>query len=388
MQDPTTSGSLIDKVTEEYELSVEKITTSKMQEVEQLPNWDRLDRSLQIKIQSVLRRVNLANTLAKEEVTKWITVTNEAFEVSALQTYLLLTCLNMLGELNKVDPPLSFLAWLDTTNSSSIKSLRDEAISKSINSIGPIDDQAKAVKLIKSVFAQYRLNNSTESNFIYFFTNALDSDTQNWISSNCWIYQDNPLEKWANLQNVKEGYSNLTSPETKRLTNARKRWDTLDSYQKLYEISQFLEALFNQYNVCMVNPPVKFEKDLTSKIWKDIDIAVSEHRLNYLSNNLFNQLGADGQKFRFNEVRCVYKDEELYILETDVKDRDRDNWLKKLQEWLKTKIDADKEYGDTIFLFSRSQALVIPEKTLAAILEDWIDAAIKNVIAKNSNKSS
>lgn len=382
MQDPITSGSLIDKVTEEYELSVEKITTLKMHEVEQLPNWDRIDRSLQIKIQSILRRINLANTLTEEEVTKWITVTNEAFEVSALQTYLLLTCLNMLGELNKVDPPLSFLAWLDTSNSSSIKSLRDEAITKSINSIGSIDDQAKAVKLIKSVFAQYRLNNSIESNFFYFFTDALDSDTQNWISSNCWIYQDNPLEKWANLQNVKEGYSNLTSPENKRLTNARKRWDALDSYQKLYEVSQFLEALFNQYNVCMVNPPVKFEKDPISKVWKDIDIAVNEHRLNYLSNNLFNQLGGDGQKFRFNEVRCVYKDDELYILETDVKDRDRDNWLKKLQEWLKTKIDAGKAHGDTVFLFSRSQALVIPEKTLPAILENWIDAAIKNVIAK------
>ncbi|WP_041294213.1 hypothetical protein [Ignavibacterium album] len=382
MQDPITSGSLIDKVTEEYELSVEKITTSKMHEVEQLPNWDRIDRSLQIKIQSVLRRINLANTLTEEEVKKWITVTNESFEVSALQTYLLLTCLNMLGELNKVEPPLSFLAWLDTSNSSSIKSLRDEAITKSINSIGAIDDQAKAVKLIKSVFAQYRLNNSIESNFFYFFTDALDQDTQNWISTNCWIYQDNPLEKWANLQNVKEGYSNLTSPENKRLTNARKRWDALDSYQKLYEVSQFLEALFNQYNVCMVNPPVKFEKDPISKVWKDIDIAVNEHRLNYLSNNLFNQLGGDGQKFRFNEVRCVYKDEELYILETDVKDRDRDNWLKKLQEWLKTKIDAGKAHGDTVFLFSRSQALVIPEKTLPAILENWIDAAIKNVIAK------
>jgi hypothetical protein len=382
VQDPITSGSLIDKVTEEYELSVEKITTSKMHEVEQLPNWDRIDRSLQIKIQSVLRRINLANTLTEDEVKKWITVTNESFEVSALQTYLLLTCLNMLGELNKVEPPLSFLAWLDTSNSSSIKSLRDEAITKSINSIGAIDDQAKAVKLIKSVFAQYRLNNSIESNFFYFFTDALDQETQNWISTNCWIYQDNPLEKWANLQNVKEGYSNLTSPENKRLTNARKRWDALDSYQKLYEVSQFLEALFNQYNVCMVNPPVKFEKDPISKVWKDIDIAVNEHRLNYLSNNLFNQLGGDGQKFRFNEVRCVYKDEELYILETDVKDRDRDNWLKKLQEWLKTKIDAGKAHGDTVFLFSRSQALVIPEKTLPSILENWIDAAIKNVIAK------
>lgn len=382
MQDPITSGSLLDKVTEEYELSVEKITTSKMHEVEQLPNWDRIDRSLQIKIQSVLRRINLANTLTEDEVKKWITVTNESFEVSALQTYLLLTCLNMLGELNKVEPPLSFLAWLDTSNSSSIKSLRDEAITKSINSIGAIDDQAKAVKLIKSVFAQYRLNNSIESNFFYFFTDALDQETQNWISTNCWIYQDNPLEKWANLQNVKEGYSNLTSPENKRLTNARKRWDALDSYQKLYEVSQFLEALFNQYNVCLVNPPVKFEKDPISKVWKDIDIAVNEHRLNYLSNNLFNQLGGDGQKFRFNEVRCVYKDEELYILETDVKDRDRDNWLKKLQEWLKTKIDAGKAHGDTVFLFSRSQALVIPEKTLPSILENWIDAAIKNVIAK------
>lgn len=382
MQDPITSGSLIDKVTEEYELSVDKITTSKMHEIEQLPNWDRIDRSLQIKIQSVLRRINLANTISEEDVRKWITVSNESFEVSALQTYLLLTCLNMLGELNKVEPPLSFLAWLDTSNSSSIKSLRDEAITKSINSIGAIDDQAKAVKLIKSVFAQYRLNNSIESNFFYFFTDALDQDTQNWISSNCWIYQDNPLEKWANLQNVKEGYSNLTSPENKRLTNARKRWDALDSYQKLYEVSQFLEALFNQYNVCMVNPPVKFEKDPISKVWKDIDIAVNEHRLNYLSNNLFNQLGGDGQKFRFNEVRCVYKDEELYILETDVKDRDRDNWLKKLQEWLKTKIDAGKAHGDTVFLFSRSQALVIPEKPLPAILESWIDAAIKNVIAK------
>jgi hypothetical protein len=75
------------------------------------------------------------------------------------------------------------------------------------------------------------------NNYFSFFTDAIDSETQNLIASNSWIYQDNPLEKWANLQNVKEGYTNLTSAENKRLTNARKRWDGLDINQKLFEVS-------------------------------------------------------------------------------------------------------------------------------------------------------
>lgn len=381
MENQLATENVSGKLTDDFDLDIEKVI-SKAIVAADLPNWSKAETSLQNKLQFVLRRVNLSKSLLDEDISKWINATNENYELSSLRTYLLFTCVNMLGEISRAESPLTFLSWLDTSNSVTTRSIREESINKAINSIGVVDDQKKAVKLIKSVFAQYRLNNSVESNFFSFFTGALDIDTQNWIASNCWIYQDNPLERWANLQNVKEGYSNITSIENKRLTNARKRWDSLDSYQKLFEVSQFTEYLFNQYNLCQNNPPVKLDKDPIAKVWKDIDQAVSDYKVNYLSNSLFNHLGTDGQKFKFNEVRCVFKEEELIVFEGDVREKDRELWLKRLSEWLKTKIESENNSGETVFLSPKNQALVIAENNLSISLEKWIDKAIKNILTK------
>jgi hypothetical protein len=367
------------KITDDFDTDLEKIA-GKPITTNELPNWNKVDTNLQGKIQQVLKRISLAKSLQDEEAVKWLNATNEPYELPSLRTYLLLSCVNMIGEISRNDTPMTFLSWLDTANSVTTKSIREESISKAINSVGVVDDQQKAVKFLKSVFAQYKLTNSVDSNYFSFFTDALDSETQNIIAANCWIYQDNPLEKWANLQNVKEGYNNLASPENKRLTNARKRWDTLDSNQRLFEISQFLEFMFNQYNLCQVNAPVKMDKDPVAKVWKDIDQAVSEYKVNYLSNSLFNHLGADGQKFKFNEVRCVFKDEELIVFEGDVREKDRELWLKRLSEWLKTKIDSENAVGETIFLSPKNQALVLSGDNLLILLDKWIDKAIKNIL--------
>jgi hypothetical protein len=381
VQDQLTKETVSGKFTEDFDLDIEKTNNKNIVPAE-LPNWNKAETSLQNKLQFVLRRVNLSKSFLDDEVSKWVNATNEPYELSSLRTYLLLSCVNMIGEICRTDTPMTFLSWLDTSNSVTTRSIREESISKAINSVGVIDDQKKAVKLIKSVFAQYKLTNSVDSNYFSFFTDALDVETQNWIASNSWIYQDNPLEKWANLQNVKEGYTNLTSAENKRLTNSRKRWDGLDINQKLFEVSQFLEFLFNQYNLCQVNPPVKMDKDPVAKVWKDIDQAVSEYKVNYLSNSLFNQMGADGQKFKFNEVRCVFKEEELIVFEGDVREKDRELWLKRLSEWVKTKIDSENAIGETIFLAPKNQALVLSGENLAPLLEKWIDRAVKNILNK------
>ncbi len=381
MEDQLTKDLVKSKLTDEFEAEFEK-TLAKPISPPDLPNWNNADTSLQNKIQFVLKRLSLAKSLQDDEVFKWINASNESYELSALRTYLLLSCVNMLGEVSRTDNPISFLAWLDTSNSVTTRSIREESISKAIGSVGIIDDQKKAVKFIKSVFAQYKLTNSVDSNYFSFFTDALDSETQSWISSNCWIYQDNPLEKWAILQNVKEGYNNLTSAENKRLTNSRKRWDALDSNQRLFEVSQFLEFFFNQYNLCQVNPPVKMDKDPVAKVWRDIDQAVGEYKVNYLSNSLFNHLGADGQKFKFNEVRCVFKEEELIVFEGDVREKDRELWLKRLSEWLKTKIESENAIGETIFLSAKNQALVLSGDNLLTLLEKWIDKGVKNILNK------
>lgn len=381
MEDQLTKDLVKSKLTDEFEAEFEK-TLAKPISPPDLPNWNNADTSLQNKIQFVLKRLSLAKSLQDDEVFKWINASNESYELSTLRTYLLLSCVNMLGEVSRTDNPISFLAWLDTSNSVTTRSIREESISKAIGSVGIIDDQKKAVKFIKSVFAQYKLTNSVDSNYFSFFTDALDSETQSWISSNCWIYQDNPLEKWANLQNVKEGYNNLTSAENKRLTNSRKRWDALDSNQRLFEVSQFLEFFFNQYNLCQVNPPVKMDKDPVAKVWRDIDQAVGEYKVNYLSNSLFNHLGADGQKFKFNEVRCVFKEEELIVFEGDVREKDRELWLKRLSEWLKTKIESENAIGETIFLSAKNQALVLSGDNLLTLLEKWIDKGVKNILNK------
>lgn len=371
----------VGKLEEEFDNDIDK-NSIKTLKVADLPKWDKAETSLQNKLQFVLRRVNLAKSFVDDDITKWINASNENYELNALRTSLLLSAINLLGEINRSDVPPSFLSWLDTSNSVTTKSIREEAINKAINSVGVIDDQKKAVKFIKSVFAQYKLTNSVESNFFSFFTDALDDETKTSIAANCWIYQDNPLEKWANLQSIKEGYSNTNTPENKRLTNSRKRWDSLEFSQKHFEISQFLEALFNQYNLCLVNPPIKPDKDPVSKVWKDIDLAVNEFKVNYLSNSLFNHLGADGQKFKFNEVRCVYKDSELIVLEGDVREKDRELWLKRLSEWLKTKIESENVAGETVFLPAKNQALVISGNNLVISLEQWIDKAIKNCLDK------
>ena len=381
MEDQLTKEAIKNKISDDFDTDLEKIVNKIVLPTE-LPNWNKAETSLQNKLQFVLKRVNLSKSFLDDDIFKWVNASNEAYELSALRTYLLLSCVNMIGEISLTDNPISFLSWLDTSNSVTTRSIREESISKAINSVGVVDDQKKAVKLIKSVFAQYRLTNSVDSNYFSFFTDALDHETQNVIASNHWIYQDNPLEKWANLQNVKEGYSNLTSIENKRLTNSRKRWDTLDTNQRLFEVSQFLEFLFNQYNLCQVNPPVKMDKDPVAKVWKDIEQAVGEYKVNYLSNSLFNHIGADGQKFKFNEVRCVFKEEELIVFEGDVREKDRELWLKRLSEWLKTKIDSENAAGETIFLTPKNQALVLSGENLTVLLEKWIDKAVKNILDK------
>ena len=381
MQEQLTKETINGNFTGDFESEIE---TPKSNAIipNELPNWNKAEASLQNKLQFVLRRVNLAKSLLDDEVSKWINASNESYELSSLRTYLLLSCINMIGEIRRAENPMTFLAWLDTSNSLTTRSIREESINKVINSLGVVDDQKKAVKLIKSVFAQYRLTNSVDSNYFLFFTDALDIETQSWIVTNTWIYQDNPLEKWANLQNVREGYSNLTSAENKRLTNARKRWDTLDTNQRLFEVSQFLEFLFNQYNLCQVNSPVKMDKDPVAKVWKDIDQAVSDYKVNYLSNSLFNHIGSDGQKFKFNEVRCVFKEEELIVFEGDVREKDRELWLKRLSEWLKTKIDSENVRGETIFLSPKNLALVLSGENLETLLERWIDVGVKNLLDK------
>jgi len=381
VQDQLTKEAVSGKFTEDFDLDVEKAINKNIIPNE-LPNWNKAEIPLQNKLQFILRRVNLSKSFLDDDISKWVNVSNEPYELSSLRTYLLLSCVNMIGEISRTDTPMTFLSWLDTSNSVTTRSIREESINKAINSVGVVDDQKKAVKLIKSVFAQYRLTNSVDSNYFSFFTDALDNETQKWIASNNWIYQDNPLEKWANLQNVKEGYANLTSAENKRLTNSRKRWDGLDINQKLFEVSQFLEFLFNQYNLCQVNPPVKMDKDPVAKVWKDIEQAVGDYKVNYLSNSMFNLIGADGQKFKFNEVRCVFKEEELIVFEGDVREKDRELWLKRLSEWVKTKIDSENAIGETIFLAPKNQALVLSGENLAPLLEKWIDKAVKNILDK------
>lgn len=347
-----------------------------------IPGIEKLDRGLQSKLNYILRRASLATSLDDEDLKTRLSIKTDDNEVSYLRTFLLLSCANLLGEVFKADTPLSFLNWLDTTNSSYIRNTREDIVHKAIGSLGIIDDEAKATKLIKSVFAQYKINSQVDSNFYYFFKEGLSLELQYKISDNCWIYQDNPVERWANLQNVKEGYNNVSSPENKRLTSARKRWDALEHSQKLLEISQFIEQLFIQYSLCILPSNEKPDKDPIAKVWKDVLDTIKDYRINYLSNSLFNLLGAEGEKFKFNEVRCVFKDNELYIHENEVRDKDRDVWLHRLAEWLKSKTDAVDSPGETIFLTSKNQALVLGGNSFSLSLEEWIESSVRNIIEK------
>jgi len=350
-----------------------------------IPEMEKLDKFLQQKLNYVLKRAALATSLEDDDIKTRISIKTEASEVISLRTFLLLSCTNMLGEIFKADTPLSFMNWLDTKNSSYIRNTREDIVHKAIGSLGIIDNEAKASKLIKSVYAQYKNNSVADSNFYFFFKEGLSSELQYKISDNCWIYQDNPLEKWANLQNVKEGYNNVNTLENKRLTNARKRWDSLEHSQKLLEISQFIEQLFNLYGLGIVPPVERPDKDPIAKVWRDIQDTIVDHRINYLSKSLFNQFSADGEKFKFNDVNCVFKEDELYILENEVKGKERDIWLHRLAEWLKSKTDASESPGETIFLSNKSQAFVVGGTSLTLSLEEWIESSIRNLIEKEKD---
>jgi hypothetical protein len=380
-QEPAVAEKFDSKMSIDTEFKSELVSTGNSTSFF-IPELSKLEKPLQQKLTYVLKRAALATSLDDDDIRTRIAIKTEAYEVTSLRSFLLLSCANMLGEIFKADTPLSFMNWLDTTNSSYIRNTREDIVHKAIGSLGIIDDEAKATKLIKSVFAQYKINSAVDSNFYYFLKEGLSLELQYKISDNCWIYSDSPIEKWANLQSVKEGYNNTSSPENKRLSNSRKRWDALEHSQKLLEIAQFIENLFNQYDLCIVPPLEKPEKDPIAKVWKDIHDTIRDYRINYLSNSLFNLLGAEGEKFKFNEVRCVFKDNELYIHENEVRDKDRDMWLHRLTEWLKSKTEISDSPGETIFLTSKNQAFVLSGNTFAASLEEWIESSVRNMIEK------
>lgn len=347
-----------------------------------IPELGKLDKPLQQKLTYVLKRAALATSLDDDDIRTRIAIKTESFEVASLRTFLLLSCANMLGEIFKADTPLSFMNWLDTTNSSYIRNTREDIVHKAIGSLGIIDDESKATKLIKSVYAQYKINSAADSNFYYFLKEGLSLELQYKISDNCWVYQDNPLEKWANLQSVKEGYNNTSTPENKRLTNSRKRWDSLEHSQKILDIAQFIENLFTQYSLSIIPPSEKPDKDPIAKVWKDITDSIKDYRVNYLSNSPFNLLGAEGEKFKFNDVRCVFRDNELYIHENEVRDKDRDVWLHRLTEWLKSKSEINDAPGETIFITNKNQAFILSGNTFSSSLEEWIESSVRNIIEK------
>lgn len=347
-----------------------------------IPELGKLEKPLQQKLTYVLKRAALATSLDDDDIRTRIAIKTESFEVASLRTFLLLSCANMLGEIFKADTPLSFMNWLDTTNSSYIRNTREDIVHKAIGSLGIIDDESKATKLIKSVYAQYKINSAADSNFYYFLKEGLSLELQYKISDNCWVYQDNPLEKWANLQSVKEGYNNTSTPENKRLTNSRKRWDSLEHSQKILDIAQFIENLFTQYSLSIIPPSEKPDKDPIAKVWKDITDSIKDYRVNYLSNSPFNLLGAEGEKFKFNDVRCIFRENELYIHENEVRDKDRDVWLHRLTEWLKSKSEINDAPGETIFITNKNQAFILSGNTFASSLEEWIESSVRNIIEK------
>ena len=143
MQDQLTKETVSGKFTEDFDLEIEKTINKNIIPTE-LPNWNKAELSLQNKLQFVLRRVNLSKSFIDDDISKWVNASNEPYELSSLRTYLLLSCVNMIGEISRTDTPMTFLSWLDTSNSVTTRSIREESISKAINSVGVVDDQKES----------------------------------------------------------------------------------------------------------------------------------------------------------------------------------------------------------------------------------------------------
>ncbi len=354
----------------------------------EMPRWEDLDASLLDTITPIMERLALAQSLERgPEAGRGGEKAGP--EKSALQAYLLLTCLEMLGRSSRQNENVDLSSEMtarqqegDTAEVSSGQSDRGvEPGSSEDTKLQAQKDISQKVNLedIGAAYSEFQSLQGLQSNFVQLFTRLIDLEVRQHLADDCWVYNDDPIEDWDVLYLVRRGYKEERTPEHARLNNARKRWDSLTSEQRVREIAEVCASMYHQYALGAVPAPSKGSKDPLPKIKREAGRAVADSRLNFLSDSYFRVLAtASGHQTLDTEgVEGIIKDGELYVRLSDFHDRDTESWKNKLLDWSRKRTST----GEAIMLYNMNCALVLSDRLFVDHLQDWINNALKNYIS-------
>ncbi len=358
----------------------------------EMPRWEDLDASLTDTLAPIMDRLVLVQSLERGSVAGR-GKEKAGPEKSALQAYLLLTCLDMLGRGGHQGEDVDFPAWMATRmgahqqegGAGELASGQSSGGIKPASSEGakPPAEKDKNQKIdledIGAAYGEFQSLHGLQSNFVQLFTRLIDLEVRQHLADDCWVYKDDPIEDWDVLYLVRRGYKEDRTPEHARLYNARKRWDSLTSEQRVREIAEVCASMYHQYALGAVPAPSKNSQDPLPKIKRDIGQAAADSRLNFLSDSYFRVLAtASGhQTLDVEGVEGIIKDGELYVRLSDFHDRDTESWKNKLLDWSRKRTST----GEAIMLYNMNCALVLSGKLFVDHLQDWINNALKNYIS-------
>ena len=358
----------------------------------EMPRWEDLDASLRDTITPIVDRLTLVQSLEPGPAA------GKGGEKaspgkSALQADLLLTCLDTLGRSSRQDEDVDFPAWMMTRmaaqqqegNTAELSSVQSDSGAKPAFSKGTEPqvekDENHKVDLenIVAAYGEFQSLHGPQFNFVGLFTGLIDFEVRQRLAEICWVYKDDPIEDWDALHLVRRGYKEDRTPEHAKLYNARKRWDSLTSEQRVREIAEVCASMYHQYALGAVPAPSKDSKDPLPKIKREAGQAVADSRLNFLSDSYFRVLAtASGhQTLDVEGVEGIIKDGELYVRLSDFHDRDTESWKNKLLDWSRKRTST----GEAIILHDMNCALVLSDRLFVDHLQDWINNALKNYIS-------
>ena len=223
-------------------------------------DFEALPEGLQPQIERILRRRALAVALHTDEIFSKIQKAAGVYQDTALRLYLLLTCIEIIGEMYRGDSFYPFDTWLKIKQgpvAKERKGILDHLFSKSG---GNIDTPGRVLKAVKMIHRRYQDVYGFATHFHVFFHECLDSALRTWIAQHCWVYEDDPLTSWAALHLVELGYSYTHTPELQRLTDSRRRWDSLAIDQRIQKIARCCQLIRNDYTHGLIAAPAPQDK--------------------------------------------------------------------------------------------------------------------------------
>jgi hypothetical protein len=332
------------------------------------------------RIERVLRRRALAVALHTDEIFSKIQKATGVYQDTALRLYLLLTCIEIIGEMYRGDSFYPFETWLKINKGAVAKERKGILDQQFSERGGDIDTSERLLEAVGTIHRRYKDIYGFATHFYVFFQECLDSSVRTWIAQHCWVYEDNPLTPWAALHLVEPGYSYTRTPELRRLTDSRRKWDRLDIDRRIRKIARCCQLIRNDYTHGLIATPAPQDK----RSWfedndKQTLAAIEAGKIVLAPEEEFRewQKLAQGSGTMFG-VNTVTHEGQFVARALDLDGEDYEQWLKKVCESCRRPFD----HGDTVFIWTHNQALATREKPLTRHLEEWIDNGLKNIVSK------